>query len=508
MVSLRLPQGSRISMKEKSTLLLVMVIAFGALLRLWNIHADPGLWLDEVFSAQLAESPLRDLVLAVPRFDTHPPLYYLQLHVWGLFGDGDYWMLLNSVLLDLLVILSLFYIAARHWGRAAGLWVAAIYAVMPLNVFFAQNLRMYALLFLELVWLWHVLELRVQAGRASGGSRIAALGLGLATTLTHGMGFFVVFFVWLQALVRIWRRHHATQGLRPAALMVLDYLPVALAAGYSLGIGSFRRTEGITSLDLGGLGVHLTITLFGMEFPIPAVSGYLGVLLFLVPPLKQPRARDIMLWLVLLPAAILLLLTLTVKSVFMYRTLGLFTPFMALSMGSFYAALWQGPGRMRNRVLPVLCVILLALASLNSSLAFRKEGYGGVAALWDREAPPDAVLFVEGAVNLWGIARYLPDAPPISALDVQPPVRDGMLALKHKLEGSYFDRAGLFGRRDHLQIGQRQIWPYLAPEQLEGLSAYWILGEEKLSCPRPQDKLLWHSETSGKWLGKCGAVTD
>lgn len=490
-------------MEEKCKIFLAMVIVFGVLLRLWNIHADPSLWLDEVFSAQMAESPLRDLVLAVPRFDTHPPLYYLQLHVWGLFGDGDYWMLLNSVLLDLLVILSLFHIAGRHWGRSAGLWVAAVYAVMPLNVFFAQNLRMYALFFLELVWLWHMLELRVRAGRTSGGARVGAVLLGLVTTLTHGMGFFVVFFVYLQALVRIWRLHHATQGLRPAALLVLDYVPVTLAAGYSLGIGSFRRTEGITGLDLTGLGTHLTITLFGMEFPVPAVSGYLGVLLLLLPPLWNARSRGIMLWMVLLPAAMMILLTLTVKSVFMYRTLGLFTPFMALSMGVFHAALWQGSGRIWNRALPVLSIAVLALASLNSSLAFRKEGYRDVAVLWDREAPLDAVLFVDGSVNLWGIARYLPDAPRISALEVQPPVRDGMLALKRKLEGSYFDRAGLFGRSDHLQVGQRQIWPYLAPERLEGLSAYWILGQEKMSCPRPGDRLLRESEISGKWLGEC-----
>lgn len=503
MTAFKVAQGSWVFMEEKRKIFLVLVIVFGVLLRLWNIHADPTLWLDEVFSAQMAESPLRDLVLAVPRFDTHPPLYYLQLHVWSLLGEGDYWMLLNSVLLDVLVILSLFHIAGRHWGRVAGLWVAAVYAVLPLNVFFAQNLRMYALFFLELVWLWHMLELRVRTGRASGGARVGTVLLGLAATLTHGLGFFVVFFVYFQALVRIWRLHHATQGLRPAALLVLDYVPVALAAGYSLGIGSFRRTEGLTGLDLAGLGTHLTITLFGMEFPAPAVSGYLGVLLLLLPPLWKARSRGIMLWLVLLPAVTMILLTLTVKSVFMYRTLGLFTPFMALSMGIFYATLWQGHS-VQGRALSVLTIAVLVLASLNSSLAFRKEGYRDMALLWDREAAPDAVLFVDGSVNLWGIARYLPDAPRISALEVQPPVRDGMLALKRKLEGGYFDRAGLFGRSDHLQAGPRQIWPYLAPERLEGLPTYWILGQEKTACPRPGDQLLREFETPGKWLGECG----
>lgn len=60
-------------------------------------------------------------------------------------------------------------------------------------------------------------------------------------------------------------------------------------------------------------------------------------------------------------------------------------------------------------------------------------------------------------------------------------MRDGMLALKRQLEGGYF------GGSDHLQIGPRQIWPYLAPERLDGLSTYWILDQEKtaVSPSRP-----------------------
>ncbi|MGD9863385.1 MAG: glycosyltransferase family 39 protein, partial [Pseudodonghicola sp.] len=483
----------------------VLAIVFGVLLRLWNIHNDPALWLDEVFSAQVAESPLRDLLLAIPRFDTHPPLYYVQLHFWSLLGDGDRWMLLNSVVLDVLVMLSLFHIAGRHWGRDTGLWVAAVYAVLPLNVFFAQNLRMYAQFFLLVVWLWHMLELRVGAGNASAGGRIGTLLLGLATTLTHGMGFFVVFFVYLQALVRIWRGHRASEGLRPAALLVLDYLPVALAAGYSLGIGSFRRTEGMANLDFASLGIHLTISLFGMEFPVPVIAGYLGVLLLLVPLLWNARAREVLLWMVLLPAATLLLLSLTVKSVFMYRTVGLFSPFMAMAMGIFYAGTWRPEnGAGRGRLLSLLSMVVLILASLNSSLSFRKEGYRDIATLWDREASPQAVLFVNGSVNLWGIARYLPGAPRISALDVQPPPREGMLALKRKLEGGFFDRAGLFGQTDHLQVGQRQIWPYVDPARLETLSSYWVLDQARIGCARSGDRVLREFAIPGKWLGECG----
>lgn len=491
-------------MSKNYNIILIITIVFGVGLRLWNACSDPALWLDEVFSAQMAQSPLADLILAVPRFDTHPPLYYMQLHVWSLLGTGDRWLILNSVLLDTLVILSLFLAAGRIHGRAVGLWAAAIYAVMPLNVFFAENLRMYAQFFLLLVWLWYMLERRVRDPEGvSGKARIGTVLLGLAATLTHGLGFFVVFFVYFQALIRCWLLHRGRLGLRPAALIVLDYVPVALASGYSLGIGMFRRTEGMSDLNFDSMGVHLAISLLGMEAPFPATAGYLAFLLLLVPPLLGARARGVQLWLVFLPFAALLFLTLTVKSVFMYRTLGLFTPFAALAMGIFYADAWA-ERRGWQQALSGGVLLVLALAALNSSLGFRKEGYREIAAIWNREAPADATLFVDDSVNLWGVSRYLADVPRYSALDIQPPVRDGMLWLKGKLEGSYFDRAGLFGKSDHLMIGQRAIWPYVSDANMDGLGSYWVLDPLDGACLRPGDQRLRTFETPGKVLIECG----
>lgn len=493
-------------MPRNYNIILFIAIVFGIGLRLWNAYTDPALWLDEVFSAQMAQSPLTDLVLAVPRFDTHPPLYYMQLHFWSLLGTGDRWLILNSVLLDTLVIGSLFYTAGRIYGREAGLWVAAIYAVMPLNVFFAENVRMYAQFFLLLVWLWYMLEQRVRDPEGvSGKARIGTIVLGLAATWTHGLGFFVVFFVYLQALIRCWHLHRDRLGLRPAALIVLDYIPVALASGYSLGIGMFRRTEGMSELSLDSIGVHLAISLLGMEAPFPATAGYLAFLLLLVPPLLAPRSRGIQLWLVFLPFAALLFLTLTVKSVFMYRTLGLFTPFAALAMGLFYAEAWA-ERRGWQQALSGAALLVLVAAALNSSFGFRKEGYREIAAIWNREAPADATLFVDDSINLWGFSRYLPDVPRYSALDIQPPVRDGMLWLKSKLEGSYFDRAGLFGKSDHMTIGQRAIWPYADDGNLTGLGNYWVLDPLNGACLRAGDQRLREFATPGKTLIECGTA--
>lgn len=467
---------------------LILAILAGVALRFWNVISDPALWLDEVFSAQMAQSPLMDLLLAVPRFDTHPPLYYLQLHLWALAGQSDLWLLMNTVLLDLCVILSLWHVAGRLYGREAGLWAAALWAVLPLGLFFAENLRMYALFFLEITWAWYSLENRIRRG---GGGRVATLALGLAATLTHGLGFFVVFFLYLQALVRLYRAH----GRRAALTLVLDYIPVALASLWSLGIGSFRQTEGLESLDLATVGIHLAITFLGMHAPRPELAGYLALALVMA-ALLAGRSRPMALWLVVLPFAVLLLLTLTVKTVFMYRTLGLFLPFVVLGLALTFSA--------RGRW-PVLALALFAAAGLNSSLRFEKEGYRGAAEVWAARAAPDAVMFTAGVPDLWGVSRYLPEAPRTSALDIQPPVRDGMLRLKEKLTGTWAERAGLFGRADHLTLGGREIWPWTPGEKLAGLQSYWLLSPLSPACLREGDRIAESHAPQGKLLLLCEA---
>jgi len=485
---------------------LALPILLGVALRLWNAFSGQSFWLDEAFSAQLAQSSFTDILLAVPRFDTHPPLYYLQLHFWALAGHADSWLLLNSVLLDLMAMASLYIVGRRIWGPQVALWSAAVYAILPLNLFFASNLRMYAQLFLLLIWLWYLLELRVRAARegVSGGARLGTIVLGIAATLSHGLGFFVVFFLYLQALIRLAR---GPGGLRAALLLVLDYLPVALFSAWSLGISLFRKTEGLDSPDAASIGTNLTIALLGMQFPAPAVSGYLAALLIVVPALFARAARGVLVPLVLLPTAVLLALSIGVKPVFMYRTIGLFSPFLALGLGLFFAQAWRERQTL-GRTLSVVVGGILVAAALNSTLGFVKQGYRGVALAWVAQSQPDAVIFVNGAGNLWGFSRYLPGVPDYSALAVQPPVRDGMLRLKKKLAGTVFERAGLFGETDHLSVGQREIWPWENLDRIEAGQSYWVLGTaNRHGCLRPGDREIRSTTETAKTIVECAPAS-
>mgnify|MGYP003337362949 CR=1 FL=1 len=68
------------------------VLALAVLLRTAALGVD-GLWVDEIFGASYVNLGWGELVLAVLRFDIHPPLYYLQLKLWALPAAGDGWLL-------------------------------------------------------------------------------------------------------------------------------------------------------------------------------------------------------------------------------------------------------------------------------------------------------------------------------------------------------------------------------------------------------------------------------
>ena len=104
-----------------------------------------GFWLDEIYSASFANLSALGTVVAAFLYDPHPPLYYLQLNAWGRLGHGDLWLLLNSVSWSAATLLAVFLGTSRRFGSISGLIALCFCAVMGSEVFFADELRMYAM---------------------------------------------------------------------------------------------------------------------------------------------------------------------------------------------------------------------------------------------------------------------------------------------------------------------------------------------------------------------------
>ena len=457
---------------------LIALVVMGITLRVINLLFEASLWEDEIFSVAMAESPVTDLLLAALRFDTHPPLYYVQLHLWAALDDSDRWYILNSTLFSIIAIIALFETCRRIYGWTVGLWVAAIFALMPLQLFFAENVRMYPMLALLQIGLWYVLQQMIVEKRATMRQLFVALCLGLAVTFTHGLGFFVTFFLFLHAGLRLFKATPA----RDFRLLLATYVVVALAALYPLAIGAVRQTEGVSGFDLPAIGIHLTLTLLGLEFPWPTIAGLLALPLMVLLPLTKTRDRWIGIFLVVVPIGVLLAISLLAKPVFIYRTLGLFLPFLAISL-ALYADTAFKERIAAHRVAASVIVLLMLFGGVNYTMTFEKRGYREVVVAWEARSAEDAIIMTNGPSEFWAVLRYLGDGTGrVSALEIQPPVRDGMLRLREKLDGFGAASLGLFGKADHAVVGKRHVYPYVAQDIIAVSPEVWILNPKSENC--------------------------
>ncbi|MDO8969156.1 MAG: glycosyltransferase family 39 protein, partial [Saprospiraceae bacterium] len=126
---------------------LLGILLLGLLLRCIGLQ-ERSIAYDDAFSIFLARQSLPNIITGTAA-DTMPPLYYFLLHGWIQSGGlGLAWLRLLSVLLNLGGVLFLYGITVRLAGDRAGLWAAFLSAISPLQIYHAQDLRMYALLVL------------------------------------------------------------------------------------------------------------------------------------------------------------------------------------------------------------------------------------------------------------------------------------------------------------------------------------------------------------------------
>ena len=158
--TMHLNEHITLAIKPRANLL--AFIALGALLlRLLNL-GGPALWYDESGSAWMASLPFARM-LAATAGDTHPPFYFVLLWVWvRAFGVDEFSLRLPSVIFSVLSIVMVAAIGERlKFYRGATLLAAALMAVLPSQLHYAQETRMYALFQFEfLLGVWAVLGRR------------------------------------------------------------------------------------------------------------------------------------------------------------------------------------------------------------------------------------------------------------------------------------------------------------------------------------------------------------
>lgn len=221
----------------------ILLLAFG--LRMYRLGYQ-SLRGDEGITYVYSLRPLAELFEIMRVTSPHPPVYYTSIRGWmTLAGNTEFALRFLSVVAGVLLVASMAAIGRMIWDARLGLLAAALVALNPYQIFYAQDARSYPLVtllgVLSTISLW-------QALRTGAWRYWVAYGL---TTLlgiyTHYYAFFIVVFQGL-FVTWDWRRRrsfpwqYATIGL----VVVVLFLPwISYSWGLLTGYRGMAETTGV-----------------------------------------------------------------------------------------------------------------------------------------------------------------------------------------------------------------------------------------------------------------------
>jgi 4-amino-4-deoxy-L-arabinose transferase-like glycosyltransferase len=359
----------------KTFLLVIIVLAAATAVRTVGLGSE-SLWLDEGFSAQMAESgSLRDWMT-----DAHPPLYYALLSAWSRAAGSDIGLRSLSVVFGVLTVLVVYATADRMFGKGAAFWSALILAVCQIHVTYSQEVRMYALMVLLFAGtLWAMVE--VAYGERNGTGWVAYVACATLLCYSHGVG--LLYWATLAAVFFLLMLAKAERGTWGSKYVVANLIVAVLAMPW-LGIlmSHMREGGGPRWIEAPDLLMPVRILLYDFAIgPLPKLGGALaqhweslgGVLpgKWLLPlPIaacmaaalflseRQDRSSLAALLIAMLtPVGVLFIVSLTIRPLLLPKTvLPAVVPY-ALVLGA--AASARKPWRWAGRFLVLLVVVEL-----------------------------------------------------------------------------------------------------------------------------------------------------
>jgi len=212
-----------------------------------------SLWDDEMSTRKDMSMPLSAWPQRFRTFETHPPLYFLQLRLWQkVTGSSLTALRANSALWGSINLALIFFLMRRYQGTAGGLAAMALLACSPYHLAYSQEMRSYTFAITLGLLGFLVLEncltptpLPMGEGSAKHGVRLRWIVLTLvfsAELYTHYWGSFVVaaqlLYGWVQVSGREQKRGVLTSGSVAAGLFGF-WLPFLWSQMHLIGAMSF-----------------------------------------------------------------------------------------------------------------------------------------------------------------------------------------------------------------------------------------------------------------------------
>jgi len=393
----------------------IVVVAAG--LRVHDLTRG-GLWMDELWAATYVQLGLKDLLVAVARFDVHPPSFYLQMNAWSaLVGRSDAALLANSVAWSLLGIVAVWFAASRILSPAIGILAAALVAVSGSEVYYGQELRMYAMIGALTPAGWYLAE---RYARAPGWGRAAGLiALLIPLALAHGASVVPMSCIMLYLAMRLGVR----ESLQPRHLTV--FVLAGLVALPAMVNSSFRGVSHTQVPDAETIAATLAGWLFGYHPPLAPWALAIGAIVVIgatIIAALDPAARRSALAFLVWPVAFVLAVSITLRPIWIARLMAFCAPFACLALAVALVRL-GGLRRIPAMAAGAAVIALMVTLSLGQGGEGRKMEYREAAAfLRDNARPGDLILMPEH-IAFWGIARYFAGPSWGNLLTIQDPVR-------------------------------------------------------------------------------------
>jgi hypothetical protein len=219
---LRRGPGAAVAMpaapRDRGPLLLLAAMTAGGLVI--RLIATRGLWLDEATSVTQAQMSLHGLLHSLRTTDVHPPLHHVVLWVTvHLFGTAQLVVRAPSILAGTLLIPVLWLTGRELYGPRAGAAAAALGAVAPFAVWYAQEARMYAFFMLFATVALYAQLRAMRSGQRRWWAALAVTGAALIWTQ-----YFAAFVVIVLHAGTAWQLLQARRAGEPVRERLLGWL--------------------------------------------------------------------------------------------------------------------------------------------------------------------------------------------------------------------------------------------------------------------------------------------
>jgi uncharacterized membrane protein len=391
----------------------VALLLLAAAVRLAGLGAR-SLWFDEALSGLIARLSTAQ-VLANAAGSSHPPGYYLLLHLWRPLGESEFALRFPSAWCSLAAVALVARLGRDLFGRRVARLAALGMAVSPFQVYYAQEARMYGLaIALSAGVLWAFLR-----GVRGDSRRVWWVYGVLATT-----GLYVHYYIALIILaLHLWlllgrrcARRVVTSLVVTDSLIAVAFLPQLVRFLTETG----EYLGGVTSWQPRPTLLSPLTTLYFLLFGHVLPLGWVGVGLFLVLAVialaglsLARRSRKSEAWaqlfVIAVPLLIILVVSFIAHSIYSERSFAVTTPALVLLLAwAVVNAPGRSPARYLGTALAALMVVGTGLSHLRADPA-KPPLREAIAVVTQRAQTTDVVLHLQEASYL-PMLYYAPDA--------------------------------------------------------------------------------------------------